>query len=340
MASVLGCDSSDLFFTSGATESNNQVILSCASAAESRRGVIVSSVEHKSILAPAEKLSGLGFVIHKLPVDSGGSVLLQTLKSLINENIYLVSVQAANNEVGTLQPIREVTECAHSHGALVHCDATQLLGRKNLDLYDLGIDYASFSAHKVYGPKGVGALFVRPGTPRRNLFPLLLGGGQEASLRAGTLNVPGIVGFAAACNLAQLQLSTEVSKVAQLRDLLEMSILARITDASVNGDVTNRLPGTTSITIPGVQADTLIANVPNICISGGSACSEGTVSPSHVLLAMGLSRQEAECTIRIGIGRYNRETEIDSACVGLTAAVDQLRNASRLMCESGQGKTQ
>ena len=334
MASFLGCDSSELFFTSGATESNNQVILSCPPAGERRRGVVVSTVEHKSVIAPALSLSEQGVTIQKLPVDAGGRVLLHSLKDIINENIYLVSVQAANNEVGTLQPIQEIAEYAHSQGVLVHCDATQLLGRKLLDLYELGVDFASFSAHKVYGPKGVGALFVRQGNPRRNLSPLLRGGGQEATLRAGTLNVPGIVGFAAACNLAHERIAPDALKMTQLRDHLETTMLKTIAGATVNGDLINRLPGTTSITITGVQADTLIANIPNICISGGSACSEGTVSPSHVLLAMGLSREQAECTIRIGIGRYNSRTEIDLACTSLVAVVEKLRNASRMSCES------
>lgn len=339
MASFLGCDLSELFFTSGATESNNQVLLSCASATEGRQGVIVSVVEHKSILAPAEKLSELGLAVSKLPVNTNGRVVLQSLHDTISKHIYLVSVQAANNEVGTLQPIREIAECAHSAGALVHCDATQLLGRKSIDLYELGVDYASFSAHKVYGPKGVGALFVRQGKPRHNISPLLRGGGQEASLRAGTLNVPGIVGFAAACNLARHHIAADTVQMTRLRDLFEKRILERITDATVNGDLTSRLPGTTSITIPGVQADTLIANAPNICISGGSACSEGTVSPSHVLLAMGLSREQAECTVRIGIGRYNDQAEVESACARLAAAVEQLRNAFLWMGGNSKGKS-
>ena len=340
MASFLGCDSSELFFTSGATESNNQVILSCPPAGERRRGVVVSTVEHKSVIAPALVLSEQGVTMQKLPVDAGGRVLLQSLKDIINENIYLVSVQAANNEVGTLQPIQDIADYAHSQGVLVHCDATQLLGRKSLDLYELGVDFASFSAHKVYGPKGVGALFVRQGNPRRNLSPLLRGGGQEASLRAGTLNVPGIVGFAAACNLARERIAPDALKMTQLRDHLETTMLKNIAGATVNGDLINRLPGTTSITITGVQADTLIANIPNICISGGSACSEGTVSPSHVLLAMGLSREQAECTVRIGIGRYNSRTEIDLACTSFVAVVEKLRNASRMSCESEKGKPQ
>jgi cysteine desulfurase len=340
MASFLGCDSSEIFFTSGATESNNQVLLTCPSADERRRGVIVSAVEHKSVLVPAQALSELGIAVQKLPVDAGGRVLLESLKDIVNESIYLVSVQAANNEVGTLQPIQEIAEYAHSQGVLVHCDATQLLGRKSFDLYELGVDYASFSAHKVYGPKGVGALFVRQGNPRRNLSPLLRGGGQEASLRAGTLNVPGIVGFAAACSVAQNRIAPDTLKLTQLRDNLEKTMLESITEATVNGDLINRLPGTTSITIPGVQAETLIANIPNICISGGSACSEGTVSPSHVLIAMGLSRERAECTVRIGIGRYNSQTEIDLACTSLVAVVEKLRNASGESCENEERKTQ
>lgn len=327
IASFLGCDSSELFFTSGATESNNQVLLSCPSAGEKRRGIIVSAVEHKSVLAPAERLADLGFAISKLPVNKNGRVVLQNLHDTISKNTYLVSVQAANNEVGTLQPIREIVECAHSSGTLVHCDATQLLGRKPIDLYDMGVDYASFSAHKVYGPKGVGALFVRQGKPRHGISPLLRGGGQESALRAGTLNVPGIVGFAAACDLARRRIAADTVQLDRLRYLLEERLLEYITGSNINGDLSNRIPGTTSITIPGVQADTLIANVPNICISGGSACSEGTISPSHVLLAMGLLREQAECTVRIGIGRYNDQAEVDSACTHLLSSIQTLREA-------------
>lgn len=328
IASFLGCDASELLFTSGATESNNQVLFSCPPPGEMRRGVVVSAVEHKSVLAPAQALSEQGVAVRKIPVDAGGGVRLEALKDIVNENTYLVSVQAANNEVGTIQPIKEIAEYAHLQGALVHCDATQMLGRKSMDLYELGVDFASFSSHKVYGPKGVGVLFVKQGKPRRNLSSLLRGGGQEASLRAGTLNVPGIVGFDVACSLARSRIATDSLKMSQLRDHFEKAILKGIAEARVNGDLTNRLPGTTSITIPGVQATTLIANIPNICISGGSACSEGTVSPSHVLLAMGLSREQAECTVRIGIGRYNSQAEIDSAYNSLVTAVERLRSAS------------
>ncbi len=328
IAHMLGCDAPEIVFTSGATESNNQVFASCALSASKRRKVVILSIEHKSVLAPAERLSNLGFTIHTLGVDRNGTALVNSLDEVLDEHTLLVSVQAANNEVGTKQPIREIAERAHACGALVHCDATQVLGKESLDCYDLDIDFASFSAHKLYGPKGVGALFIRRGQPRQLISPLLLGGGQEEALRAGTLNVSGIVGFATACSVARRNLPSDAERISRFRDQLERHLLSRIPGATANCALSKRLVGTTNITIPGISADTLIANTPFICFSGGSACSDGTVSPSHVLLALGLSREEARSTIRIGVGRYNSQTEIDSACTYLVTAVEQLRSTS------------
>ncbi len=210
IAAELGCDPSELLFTSGATESNNQVLSSCAWSADKRRKIIVLSIEHKSVLAPAERLSDLGFAIQKLGVEHSGAARLDSLDEFLDDSTLLVSVQAANNEIGTIQPIRQISDRVRACGAYMHCDATQLLGKEPLDVYGLGLDFASFSAHKLYGPKGVGALFVRQGNPRRFVVPLLRGGAQEGALRAGTLNVPGIVGFAAACTAARRDLSRDV----------------------------------------------------------------------------------------------------------------------------------
>lgn len=334
IANMLGCEGPEIVFTSGATESNNQVFSSCALSASKRRKVVILSIEHKSVLAPAERLSNLGFTIHTLGVDRNGTALVNSLDELLDEHTLLVSVQAANNEIGTKQPIREIAERAHACGALVHCDATQVLGKESLDVYDLDIDFASFSAHKLYGPKGVGALYIRHGQPRQLISPLLLGGGQEEALRAGTLNVPGIVGFATACSIARRNQPSDAERISRLRDQLETHLLSRIRGATANGDLHKRLAGTTNITIPGISADTLIANTPFVCFSGGSACSDGTVSPSHVLLALGLSREEARSTIRIGIGRYNTSAEIECACTQLLASVETSRDVPDLPVES------
>jgi len=327
IASVLGCDAPEIVFTSGATESNNHVFSSFAIIAGKRRKIVVLSIEHKSVLAPAQRLSNLGFDIYTLGVDRNGSALVDSLDECLDEHTLLVSVQAANNEIGTIQPIREIAQRAQACGAFMHCDATQLLGKETFKIYELDLDFASFSAHKLYGPKGIGALYVRAGRPRQVLAPLLLGGGQEGALRAGTLNVPAIVGFATACNLASSNNSSEVERISCLRDRLEARLLNSIPGATANGVQSTRIAGTTSITIPGIPADTLIANTPLVCISGGSACSDGTVSPSHVLLALGLSRDEARSTIRIGIGRYNTNDEIDSACTNLLSSIQTLREA-------------
>jgi cysteine desulfurase len=328
IADMLGCEGQEIVFTSGATESNNQVFSSCALSASKRRKVVILSIEHKSVLGPAERLSNLGFTVQTLGVDRNGTALMNSLEELLDEHTLLVSIQAANNEIGTKQPIREIAERAHACGALIHCDATQALGKECLNVYDLDIDFASFSAHKLYGPKGVGALYIRLGQPRQLISPLLLGGGQEETLRAGTLNVPGIAGFATACSIARLNLPSETERISRLRNQLETHLLSRIPGATANGDLSKRLAGTTNITIPGISADTLIANTPFVCFSGGSACTDGTVSPSHVLLALGLSREEARSTIRIGVGRYNSQNEIDSACTCLVTAVEQLRSAT------------
>ena len=240
--------------------------------------------------------------------------------------MHLVSVQAANNETGVLQPIADLAQLARENGAVFHSDAAQALGKIPFKVRDLGVDTASFSSHKLYGPKGVGALYVGP-VVRTILRPLLFGGGQESGLRPGTLNVPGIVGFGEACCIAEGELREEMSRIGGLRDQLEGALLAAIPGAAVNGAGAERLPGTLSITIPGIPADALMANVPLVCFSNGSACTSGAVSPSHVLLAMGMPHEDAECTVRLSVGRMNRNDEISTAVLELSHAAKTLRRA-------------
>jgi cysteine desulfurase len=268
------------------------------------------------------------------PVNSQGEVRLDVLRQRLSTDTLFVSVHAANNEVGTVQPLAEVSRLTHEQGALLHADVAQACGKIPLSLPDLSIDIAPISAHKLHGPKGIGALFVRHGLNSGTLRAITHGGGQEQGFRPGTLNVAGIVGMGVAFALAERRLHQDMKYVAHLRDDFEQTIGAT-SECCFNGRDAQRLPGTTSITFPGVPADTLIANVPELCISMGSACSSGTPSPSHVLLAMGLSREDAECTIRISIGRANTQQDMRIAADLIARAVSSLRaRTSRdLQCE-------
>jgi cysteine desulfurase len=245
---------------------------------------------------------------------------LETVKTVVSEKTLLVSIHAANNEIGTIQPIQALAEVAHEHGALFHCDATQALGKIPFSIEETGVDFASFSGHKIYGPKGTGILFVRSGTARKTLSPVIVGGSQEQGLRPGTLNVPGIVGFAKAGELALRRMEKDHIKMRRLHELFENSLTSKDFAVSYNGSRDSRLPGTISLTIPGIPADMLIANMPDICISTGAACTAGAVSPSHVLLALGMSREDADSTVRISLGRHNTESEIlqTVACIRAT----------------------
>jgi cysteine desulfurase len=327
VADSIGADPTEIVFTSGATESNNLAMLGVGGGGDpSRKRILVSAVEHKSVLGPGGILAQMGFVIEEVPVDSTGLVRVEALQDRLGPDVLLVSIQAASNEVGTLQPMGTLAQVVHEVGALVHCDAAQAMGKIPFDVSEFGVDMASLSGHKVYGPKGVGALFIKRGLAGSRVVPILGGGGQESGLRPGTLNVPGIVGMGIACGLAQSRLSQDMAEIARLRNLLEERLLAAVPGARINGNLTSRLPGTSSITFPGVPADALIANVPEVCVSTGSACTSGAVAPSHVLLAMGLSRDEAECTIRIGVGRYTTREDVEAGASLLSKAALGLRS--------------
>jgi len=328
LAELLDCSPAQLFFTSGATESNNCVLKGIA-ASDGRRQIVTSPVEHKSILEPCASLGAEGIKVTHLPVDREGLIPLSAATEAITDKTLLVSIQAANNEMGTVQPIQELANISHRHGALFHCDATQVLGKLPISLRKTGVDFASFSGHKAYGPKGIGVLFVRGGGGSSHLRPLFGGGRQEGGLRPGTLNVPSIVGLGKAAQLVISNLEADEARLRRLHELFEATVLRSGLETSFNGSRDRRLPGTISLTIPGVQSDMLIANMPSICISNGSACTAGTMSPSHVLLAMGMARADAECTVRLGIGRYNTEAEI------LQAAEELTRTAFRLRSEMG-----
>ena len=330
IASAVGTNPDSIFFTSGATESNNLAVLGLACGSRQNAKIVVSNVEHKSVLEPAEHLRKHGFTVELLPVDQNGRVILSRARSIINSSTLVVSIQAANNETGVLQPVRELALMAHRKGALCHCDATQLLGKLPFDIQALQVDLASFSAHKVYGPKGVGALVVANKETLPLLDPILHGGGSTGKqLRPGTQNVPGIVGFGTACALSRTSVRREVKRISSLKSALEKDLLVNIPGSFVNSIGAPRLPGTTSLAVPGVPADMLIANLDSVCISSGSACNSGAPQPSHVLLAMGLTHAQADCTIRISLGRFTTEEEVHAACRAISSAVRQLRRELR-----------
>lgn len=323
VAEFLRCSPSELLFTSGATESNNIVLTGLATTNE-RRKMIASVIEHKSVQLPLRHRKDTGIVVKEMPVDRDGVVDLCSAESLIDEDTALVSLQAANNETGVLQPVEEVASIAHSRGALFHCDASQWIGKLPIPNWFDKCDYLSVSGHKFYGPKGVGALVIRSGMPRKCISPLYFGGGQENGLRPGTSNIPGIVGLSAACELAAKRVDTDVALIAHLRNNFESLLQSRVPKCQINGADVARIPGASSITIPDVPASMLIANLPSVCVAEGSACTSGAPEPSHVLVAMGLSRDDADCSIRVSFGRHNTMSEAESAVQMIAQATERL----------------
>jgi cysteine desulfurase len=326
VADLIGAQPGDIYFTSGATESNNQAIFGVARLVRQnhRRRIVTCQVEHKAVLLPYKKLEQQGFEVVYLSVDSGGRILVEDAAVAIDENTLLVSIQTANNEIGTLQPVAEIAKIAHEHGAWMHTDAAQAVGKIPVDVEELNVDLLSMSAHKLYGPKGIGALYIHGGAQNIPLEPLLFGGGQESGLRSGTTNVPAIVGFGEACRIASEALWAENERIAGLRDQLEQVLVKNIASVRINGDCNHRLPNTSSLTFPGVDADALLLNLPDVMMGTGSACTSGAIEPSHVLQAIGLNRDDASSTIRASLGRFTNESEIQKAGSLIVEAVSKL----------------
>ena len=321
IAESIGADPEDVCFTSGATEANNLVILGITHSRSNRRKIVISSIEHKSVLGPCDSLADRGYDVVTIPVTSGGIIDLDAARTLVDDRTLMVSVQGANNETGTLQPTEALAEMAHERGAAFHCDAAQMLGKVPIALGDSCLDFVSFSSHKAYGPKGIGFLVARNHIRDVALSPICFGGGQEKGLRPGTLNVPSIVGTGEACRLCKCLLTDDARRIASLRQTLEDSLRRLIPQAVVVASSSPRLPGTTSITFPGVPGDLLIARTPTVCMSMGSACTSGSLAPSHVLLAMGLSRDEASSTVRLSLGRYTTPDDIDMAVGAISQTI-------------------
>lgn len=334
VAGLVSAQTRDVVFTSGATESNNLAIYGVARAAltngDGRRRIITSPIEHKAVLEPCRELAQAGFDVQYVPVDRTGAVDLDALEHLLTPETLLVSIQAANSEVGTVQPLAEMTELTQGVGAFFHCDATQAVGRVPLEWGRLPIDLLSFSSHKMYGPKGAGALIARRGIRQGRLVPLTRGGGQEANLRAGTENVPAIVGFGAACHILGTEGAEEAERLSALRDVFESELRQRLPNIAFNGHPTQRLPNTSSVTVRGIEADALLANLPHLALSLGSACNSGALEPSYVLLALGLSREDAEATFRLSLGRWTTSQSLEIAVEEVAQAAIRLGRLAKV----------
>lgn len=330
VAQAIGARYAEIVFTAGATESN---ALAIQGIARRRPGahLITSAVEHRSVLDACRRLEAEGWALSVLPVDRWGRVDPDDVRRALRPDTVLVSVMAANNEIGTLQPIDAIGAVVRDSAALFHVDATQALGRMRLDVDAAGIDLLSLSAHKLYGPKGVGALYLRRRPRRVELLPLIEGGGQEMGLRPGTLNVPGIVGMGAACERMVAAAPAETARLTALRTRLWAALAAALDGIELNGHPEQRLAGNLNVGIDGVQADALLLGLPELALSAGAACSSGAARPSHVLTAIGAADAGAareRAALRFGLGRFNTEDEIDRAAQLVIARVRTLR-ASR-----------
>jgi cysteine desulfurase len=319
---LIGASSeSEVVFTSGATEADYIAIVGIGHALQGAgMHVITTGIEHKAVLGSCQYLAERGFRVTIVPVNADGLVDPADVAAAMTPRTVLVSVMHANNEIGTIQPLAEISQITREHGVLLHTDAAQSLGSLPFHVDHLGVDLASFSGHKIYGPKGVGALYVRRGTVRP--VPLISGGGQEYGLRPGTLNVPGIVGIGHAAAILDERRHIDSACIAGLRHQLLAMLRKTIRDLRVNGSLRQRLPGNLNITIPGIEADQLIGHLPGLAISTGSACNSGQPDPSHVLIAIGLDRSSARSSIRIGLGRSTTLDDIVTAAEQISRAVE------------------
>ncbi|HBE18827.1 MAG TPA: IscS subfamily cysteine desulfurase [Cyanobacteria bacterium UBA11159] len=330
LAEAIHATSAEIIFTSGATEANNLAIKGVAEAYFYKgRHIITVQTEHSAVLDPCRYLEKLGFEITFLPVQPDGLIDLSKLEKAIRPDTILVSVMAANNEIGVLQPLAEIGKICHEHQVLFHTDAAQAIGKISLDVETMKIDLMSLTAHKIYGPKGIGVLYVRRRHPRVKIAPQIQGGGHERGLRSGTLYTPQIVGFAKAVALALEELESESERLLQMRSHLWNS-LSQIDRIYLNGHPTQRLPGNLNISVAGVDGAALILGLqPIVAVSSGSACSSATVAPSHVLLALGHSESLAYSSIRFGLGRFNTIEEIEQVAQHAIATIQSLRLGSR-----------
>ncbi len=331
IAEAIGGNSREIIFTSGATESNNIALLGVARMYQSRgKHLITCTTEHKAILDPMNYLANNGWEITVLEVDEFGQIKLDELRAAIRPETTLVSIMHGNNEVGTLQAVAEIGAICHESGVLFHCDATQTVGKEIVNVEDMHIDLLSCSAHKMYGPKGVGALYIRRRNPRVRLEAIIHGGGHERGFRSGTLNVPGIVGMAKALELCLENREQEQARIAQLRDRLETKLSAELDFIKVNGHPQQRLATNLNMSFKYVEGESMLMGLDGIAVSSGSACTSASLEPSYVLRALGLGDDLAHSSIRFSLGRFNTEAEVDETAQRTIATVKRLREMSPL----------
>lgn len=330
VAKLIGCTEKEIIFTSGATEGDNLAIKGVFEMySDKGNHIITATTEHKAVLDTCKHLEKQGAKITYLQVKEDGLIDLQELEAAMTPQTILVTIMYGNNEIGVVQPVKEISAIAHKHGALFMTDATQAVGKIPVDVNADGIDLMTFSAHKMYGPKGVGALYVRRKNPRVKVTAQMDGGGHERGMRSGTLNVPGIVGFGKACELCRLEMDEEAKRLSTLRDKLENSLLV-LEESYVNGNREHRLPHVANISFKYVEGEGLMMAMKDLAVSSGSACTSASLEPSYVLKALGLSDELAHSSIRYGLGRFTTEEEIDYAIENTKKAVNHLRDLSPL----------
>ena len=331
VARLIGADPREICFTSGATESNNLALKGAAAAAAGRPPHMVTvATEHRAVLDPCRRLAEGGARVTEVEPGPDGLVGPDVIARALTADTVLVSVMLANNEIGVLQPIPEIAALTRSRGILLHSDAAQAAGRVPVDVEALGVDLLSLTAHKLYGPKGIGALYVRRRRPRLPLAPLIDGGGHERGLRSGTLNVPGIVGFGAAAEICKAELEPEAARIGALRDRLLAALRGRLDGVTVNGSLEQRLPHNLNVSFAGIEGESLLVGLDDVAVSSGAACSSASPSldPSHVLRAIGIPDELARASLRFGLGRWTSAEEIDYAADKVGSLVERLRQLS------------
>ena len=338
VASLIGASAKEVIFTSGATESNNLAIKGVASMYRKKGNHVITAVtEHKAVIDPCKRLERDGFQVTFLPVDKDGRVSAEQVAAAMTDKTILVSVMAANNEIGTLQPVGEIGKLCKQRGVLFHTDAVQAVGKVPVDVEEMEIDLLSLSAHKIYGPKGVGALYVRRKDPRVRLDAILDGGGHERGMRSGTLAVPLIVGLGLACELCRKELEPESKRLKALRERLRQGIMGKLEDVYINGHPTERLPGNMNLSFAYVEGEAMMMGIKDVAVSSGSACTSASLEPSYVLKALGVGDELAHSSIRFGLGRFNTEEEVDYVVDDVVRAVNHLREMSPLYEMHKQG---
>jgi cysteine desulfurase len=331
IASLIGATAKEIVFTSGATESNNLALKGVAEMyAEKGNHIITAATEHKAILDTCKRLEKHGVRVTYLPVQTNGLVDLEQLQAAITDKTILISIMYANNEIGVIQPIAELGKIAKSKGVLLHTDATQAVGKVPVNVIKDNIDLMSMSGHKMYGPKGVGALYVRRKSPRVQITAQMDGGGHERGMRSGTLNVPGIVGLGEACALCQAEMPEESKRMAFLRDKLRDKLQSELDETYINGTMEHHLPSNLNISFAYVEGESLLMGINDIAVSSGSACTSATLEPSYVLKALGAGDDLAHSSIRFGLGRFNTEEEVDYVAAKVIDVVKKLRDLSPL----------